>query len=269
MSTKKTLKGKPCKLCLKKGGPCHIHGGKSDKTVKATTKVTKKTSKSVPKESVAATKKTTTKAPKRKVSTTKTKTSSKMKSGKSVPVLDMAVMPRDVLRLLLLEMDRPELTKIRKMSKRAREMSNTDNFKSEYLAKHYPTFFTGPVDIRPQHRRYDDKNYAEKYIIRDSDGHTVLVAGIHMDVEDENGGVMEDKMFIIHWIGYSNTPVSGPKVSAKSKTSVVPFAKLKEGFKHISFRTNSQALRSIISETIDIIADEYGPQSTRVILAEH
>jgi len=249
MSVKLTKEGKQCKLCLKKGGPCHIHAGK---TVKAKTKIAKKTAKTVksrvPKKTIVV------KAPKRRAAIAKKTT--KIKSGRSkmsVAEIDrIATLPRDILQLLLLEMGRAELTTMRKMSKRAREISNSSVFKEEYLLKHPIRFFTGStvkVHGLPAARQSDDQTKRERYFIRDSKGNSVLVAGMR--------GAADPRVYYITWIGYAPKPT--PSTTYPEAKKSVPFSKLQLGYKYIDhqkYDALSQLELTIMEETKEILDDQ-------------
>ena len=231
MSVKLTAAGKQCKLCLKKGGPCHIHAGKVQK-IAAKKPSAKKT------------------AVKKTAKTARSKTAkAKFGKGKVKIVSDgvdrFATLPKDALVMILLEMDRPELTKIRKLSKRARLLSDSAAFQEQYHAKHPTTFFTGEVYIK--NRVVYER---QAYIIHDTHGKSVLIYG-------RDAGEGNRPYFLIEWMGYRTTALP-KKVSPKARKP----AHLAEDVKQSNYKpllnakTQIQSHKTIIAEATNHLISE-------------
>lgn len=216
MSVKLTREGKQCKLCLKKGGLCHVHAGK------AVAKAPKKA-----------------KAPAKRAAK-KAKSKAKAKAVVSNGVDRFATLPKDALTLILLAMDRPELTKIRKLSKRARLLSDSAVFKDQYRAKHPTNFFIGAVYVK-----YRSNG---RYIISDSHGHSVLIKG--RGVEDES----DSRYFSIDWMGYRTTALP-KRASPKSRTALAEDEK-EANYKPLKPKTKIQSQIAIINEAIYHLTEE-------------
>lgn len=226
MSVKLTREGKQCKLCLKKGGPCHIHAGKA--VAKA----------APPKKAKAPAKRAAKKA--------RSKAKAKAKSRVvSTGVDRFATLPKDALTLILLAMDRPELTKVRKLSKRARAVSDTSSFKDQYHTRHPTKFFEGTKMM--SHMRLGN---IHTYRFRDSKGKSVLIKGRDVDAEDDS------HTFMVEWMGYSTTPMPEYIPSKARRPSVKQEWEKEIHYKELKPNTVIQSQRTIINEAIQLLTEE-------------
>lgn len=100
MNPPKTSTGKPCKLCLKKGGPCHLHSRNSPKKG-----FVKKTPKAVVKK-------------------------------KSSPKMVLDAVPLPALQEILLNLDRAELYDFCSQNKQAYKICSQQRFRMLYEARH-------------------------------------------------------------------------------------------------------------------------------------
>ena len=179
MEVPKTSSGKPCKLCIAKGGPCHLHGG-TPKKLSSNTKVgsfgsalgTYKTS--GPKKSSSRSK---TNSPKR---------STPKKSSPKIHYLDK--IDKDALSLILMAMERRELNIVCNQSAKAKKICDAKWFREAYEAKH--ALFKGKIvqNARMETGAY----YTYEESDEESDSDNDLSRDFHAKMwEDEAGNALE------------------------------------------------------------------------------
>lgn len=125
MSTPKTARGTPCKLCMKKGAnkKCHLHGGSPKKaSPKKSPKYSPSTKPSYDLDEMFGTFASPKKTPVKK-------------SPKKTPVNYIDTLPKDILIMLMFNMNKNELNAFCRTHKRAAVICKKESFKKEYLRR--------------------------------------------------------------------------------------------------------------------------------------
>ncbi len=190
MEVPRTSSGKPCKLCIAKGGPCHLHGGSPKKVPSSSTKSGSFSSALG------------------KFGSPKKKSAPKKKYPRQWDnLMYIDEMPKPALEVLLLNMTPAQLHAICSKNKRAQSICKLPNFQSKYQEEH-PVFITGKIKHYETARGVAKESVEEIFHVSDGKGSHSDIAIIGHKHITERGEPFVGKITALRYTRRTNYPDS-------------------------------------------------------------